>query len=143
MLVGACGVPASDDAVDTTRLGETPGVSTLLPTTVPDVSEPDSGKAIAVDADAAIKDLARRLDIDEGQIEVVRAEAVTWPDGSMGCPKEGESYTQAFVDGSQVVLRVDDRMYDYHAGEDGSLFLCPSDEKDGGYEFVPKPGIDD
>jgi hypothetical protein len=50
-------------------------------------------------------------------------------------------YTQAVVDGTQVLLGADERIFDYHAGSDGALFLCPSDEKDGGYEFLPPPGM--
>jgi hypothetical protein len=41
------------------------------------------------------------------------------------------------------VLGHDDRVYVYHAGADGEPFLCPSDEKDGGYEFLPPPGFND
>ena len=49
-------------------------------------------------------DLARRLGVDPDDLEVISAEEVTWPDGSLGCPEPGMSYTQALVDGSKVVL---------------------------------------
>ncbi len=86
--------------------------------------------------------LATDLKVTPGLITVVKAEAVTWPDGSLGCPEPDTSYTQALVDGTQVVLQYQERKYDYHAGSDGVPFLCPSSEKDGGYEFVPPPGFD-
>jgi hypothetical protein len=86
-------------------------------------------------------DLAARLGVEPDELEVISAEEVTWPDGSLGCPEPGMSYTQALVDGSKVVLGHDDRVYVYHAGADGEPFLCPSDEKDGGYEMVPPPGF--
>ena len=85
-------------------------------------------------------DLARRLGVEPDELEVISAEEVTWPDGSLGCPEPGMSYTQALVDGSKVVLGHDDRVYVYHAGDDGQPFLCPSDDKDGGHEMVPPPG---
>lgn len=87
-------------------------------------------------------DLAQRLGVDPEELEVVSAEATTWPDGSIGCPEPGMSYTQSLVEGSKVLLGHDGRVYDYHAGGDGEPFLCPSDEKDGGHEFVPPPGFD-
>lgn len=92
--------------------------------------------------DAALLDLTTHLGVEAEAITVVEAKAVQWPDGSLGCPEEGMSYTQAIVDGHQVLLGVDDRVYDYHAGSDGVVFLCASDEKDGGRDFVPPPGID-
>lgn len=103
---------------------------------------------MAVDPDLptiepARADLARRLRIDGEEIEVIAAQRVTWPDGSLGCPQPGMSYTQALVEGSRVVLRHDERVYVYHAGDDDQPFLCPSEEKDGGHEFVPPPGFNE
>lgn len=89
----------------------------------------------------AIRDLAARLEMAEEDIEVVEVREVEWPDGALGCPEEGKMYTQAVVDGTQVLLGADERIYDYHAGADGAPFLCPSDEKDGGNEFLPPPGM--
>ncbi|MGC3955418.1 MAG: hypothetical protein QM804_14420 [Propionicimonas sp.] len=60
-----------------------------------------------------------------GTPELVSAEAVTWPDSSLGCPSPGVSYTQALVDGLRVVVRVAERQYDFRiAGTE--LKLCPS-----------------
>jgi hypothetical protein len=89
---------------------------------------------------SAVGDLAERLGAPPTEIEVVSAEKVTWPDGSLGCPEPGMSYTQSLVDGSKVVLRYDERVYVYHAGSDDQPFLCPSEDKDGGHEMVPPPG---
>jgi hypothetical protein len=92
----------------------------------------------------AVDDLARRLPRDPADIEVVRGERVTWPDGALGCPQPGMMYTQALVNGYRVMLGVDGRtrVFFYHSGPDGQPFLCPSDEPDGGHDFVPPPGID-
>ncbi|MDH3463085.1 MAG: hypothetical protein OEM32_05605, partial [Acidimicrobiia bacterium] len=67
----------------------------------------------------------------------------TWTDGSLGCPEPGMSYTQTLVDGWQVLLQVGERLFDYHAGADGIPFLCASPDQDGGYDFMPPPGIND
>ena len=97
---------------------------------------------IAQVAELARADLAVRLQVDPTQIEIVAAERVTWPDGSLGCPQPGEFYTQALVDGFRVVLGHASRVYLYHAGSDALPFLCPSGDKDGGHDFVPPPGFD-
>lgn len=55
-------------------------------------------------------------------VEVARA--VTWPDGSLGCPRPGVSYTQALVPGYQVVLALDASRYDYRVGTHGAPVLC-------------------
>lgn len=98
---------------------------------------------IASVTEEAISDLARQLRIPADQIEVVRSEEVEWPDASLGCPEEGMAYAQVVTPGFQVILETDSRVYDYHAGSDGDVFLCPSDEEDGGYDFVPPPGFDE
>ena len=64
--------------------------------------------------------------------EVVSAEAVTWNDGSLGCPEAGQAYTQALVDGYQVILEVDGERYDYRVGSGASVRLCESGPLEGG-----------
>lgn len=72
---------------------------------------------------AAAKDLSKRLGVPMSQITVVSFEAVTWPDGSAGCPKPGMMYPQVLTDGSRIVLEVDGVQYEYHSGS-GEPFLC-------------------
>jgi hypothetical protein len=55
---------------------------------------------------------------------IVSAEAVTWNDGSLGCPKPGVMYTQALVDGFRVVVAAGDRQLDYHMSQTGQPRLC-------------------
>ncbi len=77
--------------------------------------------------DAAKNDMARRLDADVDGIEVVTARAVTWGDGSLGCPEPGMMYTQALVPGFYIRLRHDSDDAYYHAGRDGQPMHCPAD----------------
>ena len=133
LLLAACGVAGDDGGAEAP--GDETTTSTIDTTTTSEaqVEEEDI-------VEAAITDLAGRLQVSEADIEVTDVKDVQWPDGALGCPEEGEVYTQAVVDGTQVLLVANDRIYDYHAGSDGEPFLCPSDEKDGGYEFLPPPG---
>lgn len=71
----------------------------------------------------AKEDLAKRLNVDPASIKVVSEKEVTWNDGSMGCPQPEMMYTQALVEGSQVVL-ASGKNYEYHAGSNGKPFLC-------------------
>lgn len=148
LMLTACGEPGelagttlpestttSEQATTTTR----PKVESTMPEVPP--SNPDTAPGPVVDR--AILDLVTRTGIASESVTVVAAEEKTWPDGSLGCPQPGMSYTQALVDGSRVLLEADGRLYAYHAGSDGEPFLCESGEKDGGYDFVPPPGFDE
>jgi hypothetical protein len=55
---------------------------------------------------------------------LVSAEAITWNNGALGCPRPGESYTQALVDGMRVVVEADGTTYDYRFGTTDSPKLC-------------------
>lgn len=76
-------------------------------------------------AAAATRDAAKRLHIDPADIEILRAERVTWSDGSLGCPSPDLQYTQALVPGYRVLLRISGQVLDYHAAANGPPVLCP------------------
>ena len=134
----ACGAgpePSTDDATTTTIAGTT---STGAETTTMPQLDPDQNAMV----ESAKSDLARRLGVETADLTVVSFKDVTWPDGSLGCPEEGKLYTQALVEGYQILLRHEVRFFDYHGVDGEEPFLCESDEKDGGYEFLPPPGFD-
>ena len=49
---------------------------------------------------------------------------LTWPDGSLGCPKPGEMYTQMIVPGYRVVLQAGGERYAYHSDQRGRFVVC-------------------
>jgi hypothetical protein len=69
-------------------------------------------------------DLAERSGAAREEMVVIRDQAVTWSDGSLGCPQPGVFYTQALVPGYWVVLQVGEVEYDYRASERGYFVLC-------------------
>ena len=146
VIVGACSAGVGDQTAVPTNPPSAQVVTTVQPEELPTpVNEPSGlAEGVAAVVELATADLADHLNVDEGAIEVVSVQPVTWPDGSLGCPQPGEVYTQALVDGYKVVLGTNGRtrVYIYTAGADGQPFLCPSDERDGGHDFVPPPGID-
>lgn len=86
----------------------------------------------------AKKDLAQRLSISVGEINLVEAKPVVWPDSSMGCPQSGMAYLQIPEDGALIVLKFDGISYEYHNGGSRGLFLCEKDSK----EPAPTPKLD-
>jgi hypothetical protein len=60
----------------------------------------------------------------EGAPALLRAEAITWPNGALGCPRPGAVYTQALVAGMRVLVEVGGREYDYRFGDADIPVLC-------------------
>ena len=106
-------------------------------------ASPIDDPAVAQVAEQAKSQLADRLRVEPSAVEVLHAERVTWPDTALGCPEPGQFYAQVLVEGFRVVLSADSRVWLYHAGSEGEPFVCPSDEHDGGYDFVPPPRFDE
>jgi hypothetical protein len=116
-------------ATPTASVGDVP-VTTVPVTTVPPKEEIVIPEPVAPNAAgpvaATVTDLARRLGVDASLVTVVSVDDVTWPDGSIGCPQPGMSYTQALVNGSLIVLEVDSIQYEYHSADGGDPFYCPT-----------------
>lgn len=74
--------------------------------------------------DAVLADLAKRIGVTSEKIAVIQSQATIWNDGSLGCARPGEFYTQAEVDGFWVILEIDGQQYDYRATDRGYFFLC-------------------
>jgi hypothetical protein len=112
----------SDPTFTTVPRSITPVTPTVSPavTAGPQPSDPSGG----TDVQRAIADLASRQGVDPSAIMTVSVDEVTWPDGSIGCPQPGMSYAQALVAGVRVLLELDGRRYEYHAGEGRPIFLC-------------------
>lgn len=72
--------------------------------------------------DPILVDARDRLDTDD--VTVLVGEAVTWPNGSLGCPEPGMMYTQALVDGFKVVVTDGTTQLDYRVGNAGAFLLC-------------------
>jgi hypothetical protein len=73
---------------------------------------------------AIANDLSQRLGVGVAQIEVVSMDAMTWNDGSLGCPQPGQSYLQALTPGVRVVLKNSGQLYEYHASNSGTFVYC-------------------
>ena len=72
----------------------------------------------------AVNDLAARLEVPPESITLVKFEAVTWGDASLGCPDPDMAYIQVPVDGALIVLQAGETLYEYHSGGTSPPFLC-------------------
>lgn len=86
----------------------------------PSPTAPAHPSSSSGDADAAVR-AAKQLfaeteQVDVSAIRVVSTDAVTWPDGSLGCPQPGQMYVQVLTDGYRVVLDAGGKQLTFHTG---------------------------
>ena len=72
-----------------------------------------------------LSEAAKLANVPPEQLVIVRAEAVVWNDGSLGCPEPGMQYTQALINGYWVIIKAAGQTYDFRVGGAGSFRLCP------------------
>ena len=125
LTAAAIGCSASAPGASPTA-SPTPSV-TASPSASPSASA--SGSVVELPAsimDPILADAAQRSSVLVEQLVVVSAEAVVWPDGALGCPQPGVSYTQVQVDGYRVVIAAGETTYDYHGSGAGQFRICPT-----------------
>jgi hypothetical protein len=92
-----------------------------------DPGEPGSNGGASLPAaiiDPIVADAAARLGVDPSMVQIVAAEPKTYGDGSLGCPQPGEMYTQAVVDGYQVIVEANGTQLDYRGSGPGQFRVC-------------------
>lgn len=68
--------------------------------------------------------LARELGIDVSGVKVVEIEPVEWDSSGLGCPKSDTAYLQVITPGYRIVLSAQDRSFEYHADQRGTVVRC-------------------
>ena len=76
----------------------------------------------------AKEDLAQRLGINTSEIKLLKFEAVTWPNASLGCPQPGMAYAEVLTPGYLLILSVKGIEYEYHASRGGEVIYCSNPE---------------
>lgn len=71
--------------------------------------------------------LATELDLSSRRVQLVDMLPVTWTDTSLGCPQEGQTYTQVDIQGYHIVVSVADDRYIYHS-DSNTAYPCPLDQ---------------
>lgn len=141
ILLTASACASSTDGSGASSDTPAPATSTTAPSTTgagsatpgPTASEtPSTGASGTLPADlrtrpevaAAISDAASRANVAPEAVLIAAWSPVTWNDGSLGCPQKGMVYTQALVDGELLMLRVEQTLFQYHAGSGGAFTYC-------------------
>ena len=139
--VGTIATPFQPTAVATATIGVklSPRITVISPFATPATPEPSpsnnksaNGTRIPTPPDPALqriieeakRDLSNRLALGADEIQLVQAQSITWPNGSLGCPRPGLVYPQVEMDGWLVRLRANSRLYEYHSAANGVPFLC-------------------
>lgn len=137
LLLGACADPGpATDTTATNALREGV-VATTSPTstsseTIATTTTGSKRGSVSGDLDPALSDyielarryLASRMGLSPDVIAVISAEAVVWPDSSLGCPQPGMAYLQVLTDGYRIILEANDTEYAYHGATDKPPFYC-------------------
>ena len=69
-------------------------------------------------------DLSARLNTELAEIALLRAEAVNWTDGSLGCPMPEMMYAQMITPGYLILLESNGVTFEYHASQRADAFYC-------------------
>lgn len=134
LVLAACAAPAGEVSSPSPTATDDPTPSpSASPEEDTDASMPDAPANIPDRIWAGIIDELADLEDSDEAPTVVTAEAVTWSDGSLGCPQPDMGYTQALVPGYRVVIEVDGEELHFHASESGTVILCDD----------PQPPADD
>lgn len=87
---------------------------TRTPTPTPTPTPPPS---IASAKAAAL--LVSTLRVGSAEVAFESVHSIDWPTPALGCPESGRSYASVIVRGWMILLRHDQKLYEYHADESG------------------------
>lgn len=71
--------------------------------------------------------LGTALDLSSRRVQLVNMMPVIWDDTSLGCPQEGQSYTETAIPGYHIVVAVGEQLYVYHS-DSNTAYPCPVEQ---------------
>jgi hypothetical protein len=121
-IVGGCSAAGSSNGPGSLR------PSSSGPSAIPDETAGPSSSPGAIDLPASVVDpivaeISRISGVPVAEVTIISGEAVTFPDGSLGCPVPGMAYTQVVTDGYKIVADAGGTTYDYR-GTGSSFRRC-------------------
>lgn len=130
-LVLACTAPGAASTGQTAAPSD-PGSRPSGPVSIPPSGEPVPGTVPEALLERIIAEAASVAGVDPSEVVVVSTEAVTWNNGSLGCPKPGVMYIQQIIAGYRVVVEAGGERFDYRAGSSGEPKRCEGSLPSGG-----------
>ena len=128
---GAAGT-SSSAAAPSAAASSDPGSRPTGPASIPPSADVVPGKVPAALIEKIVADAAAVAKVEPADVVVISTEAVTWNDGSLGCPKPGMSYIQQIIEGYRVIVEAGGERYDYRAGSSGGPKRCEGSLPAGG-----------
>jgi hypothetical protein len=148
ILLAACGKEKSDlnqpEPIPTRTLmpaTPTPTSESVSPTPTPtDLPAPSNLSSAPTEAsiqlippeaqmlvERTLDDLINQNHVNRQDVRLLSLEAFTWPDEAMGCAaRHNAGYTRPVtIHGYRILFSAGHRVYVYHAGTDGTFFVCP------------------
>jgi len=113
-------VPAQPVGTQASNSSTSEGNEIQMTPTLPTSTETNMQSLV----EKARADLAQRLGISKDEINVVEANSVVWPDGSLGCPEQGMQYAQVLTPGYLIRLRYQEQQFEYHASRGTTIVYC-------------------
>jgi hypothetical protein len=83
--------------------------------------------ALAGPVREARADVERQSGVEPGEVRLISAEFVTWPNSALGCPEAGMAYMQALTPGYRIRFETPNRVFHYHGARGKSPFHCPGE----------------
>jgi len=126
-VITACSrgdVPNSPEETPPSAMPAVNSTQTKLEEESTQMSQPTPPPGMEHLVNQAKEDLAQRLSIPVDQIELLRAESVTWPDASLGCPQPGMVYADVLTPGYVILLEANNQEYEYHASRGTEIVYC-------------------
>jgi hypothetical protein len=125
LTASACAVGNGEPSGSGDSVEEPASASTLVAVEPTQPISTANATQLPLDSVDAVRDhLATSESVAHSEVELQLQQEVTWPNGAIGCPEPGMSYTQALVDGSRLVFTVRGTEYEFHSAQGGHYFYC-------------------
>jgi hypothetical protein len=82
--------------------------------------------------------LAQTLGVDPSKVLLLSILPAQWPDSSLGCPQDGQTYAQVVTAGYLVSFNVDGKTYEVHSDQGQNFIVCTGSSV-GGTPTPPDP----
>lgn len=83
----------------------------------------EQGAEVGAAEQAAMRQLASNLDLQESDVHLVSSSKVEWPDACLGVALEGVTCAFVATPGHLIVLEAQGRSYEYHTDQDGARIM--------------------
>ena len=122
LLLAACGGEDEDEPSGSTTGTDTTSSTTAITPTQPQTLATPA--PIPAPVAAAIRQAAEAAGVTVDEVELRQYQMTEWPSAALGCPQEGQMYSQVVTRGFVVQVRVNGEVVRYHTDMDATAIRC-------------------